>query len=351
MVSRPGALVQRRQPRQSRRTLERVLTEERSESRIPPPHLSRSITDSALPRLKREVSEASLSSIPLSNMAISKSRRYSQREVDLSAIFKANEAKLKKKALVEQELKGAIDALKKPNPRMAVKELVEAADKRAAGSNMRSRCPFPVRWVLLIIAEAKNPIRNSFAQGLQVMATPRGKRQKDMMSGLPSLPQSVLPEIDNVPPSRALRVITSTPRLRANKPGVRNPKTLSTIDQTPSRGPSKILNSYSHVSLGANVEVVPSSSPMKMPLPDLAFKSTTTAKISSGSNLRTPSKPAPLIRRYACSDRGVQDTPVKNLKVSQGARDSKVMSSTGNENNISIYQQLGWDDDDADELL
>lgn len=140
VVSRPGASVQRRQHRQPRRTLERVLTEERSESRKPPPYLSRSITDSALPRLKREVSEASLSSIPLSNMAASKSRRYSQREVDLSAVSQANEAKLKKNALVQQELQGAIAALKRPNPRMAVKELVEAAEKRATGSNIRSNC-------------------------------------------------------------------------------------------------------------------------------------------------------------------------------------------------------------------
>lgn len=51
----------------------------------------------------------------------------------------AAEARLKKKASVEQELKGAIDALKRPNPRMVVKELVEAAEKRAAGPHARSK--------------------------------------------------------------------------------------------------------------------------------------------------------------------------------------------------------------------
>lgn len=139
VLPKRGALIQRQLTCQRRPTLERVLTEERSVSRKPPPSLSRSTTDSALPRLKREVSEASLPSIPLYNMDPEKSRRYTQREVDLSFSLRAKEAKLKKKALIEQELQGAIAALKKPNPRMAVKELVEAADRRAAGSNLRSK--------------------------------------------------------------------------------------------------------------------------------------------------------------------------------------------------------------------
>ena len=65
-------------------------------------------------------------------------KRYSQREVDLHTTSQANEAKLKKKSRVEQELRGAIAALKKPNPRMAVKELVEDAERRAAASHSRS---------------------------------------------------------------------------------------------------------------------------------------------------------------------------------------------------------------------
>lgn len=65
-------------------------------------------------------------------------KRYSQREIDLHARTKATEARLKKTAKVEQELQGAIAALKKPNPRMAVKELVEDAERRAAASHSRS---------------------------------------------------------------------------------------------------------------------------------------------------------------------------------------------------------------------
>jgi DNA replication regulator SLD3 len=53
-----------------------------------------------------------------------------RREVDLTASSQVTEAKLPKKAAIEKELQSAIAALKRPNPRMAVKELIEASDKR-----------------------------------------------------------------------------------------------------------------------------------------------------------------------------------------------------------------------------
>lgn len=114
------------------------MTDERLASRRPTPSLSRSATDSVLPGLKRESSIVSLYAIPPTKVDLQKSRRYNQREVDLGATTQAHDAKLKKKAKVEQELQGAIAALKKPNPRMAVKEFVEAAERRAAASSLRS---------------------------------------------------------------------------------------------------------------------------------------------------------------------------------------------------------------------
>ena len=92
-----------------------------------------------VPGLKRETSDKSMSTIPVDRGGIQKSKRFSQREVDLSAVSQATEAKLRKKASLEQELKGAIAALKKPNPRLAVKELVESAERRAAGSASHAR--------------------------------------------------------------------------------------------------------------------------------------------------------------------------------------------------------------------
>lgn len=136
---RPGAALQRRPSQKSRRTLERVLTDDRMAARRPSPALLRSATDSMLPSLKREVSDVSISSLPMNKIPLHKLKRYSQREVDLGLASQANEAKLKKKAGVERELQNAIAALKRPNPRMAVKEFVEAADKRAVGSRLPSK--------------------------------------------------------------------------------------------------------------------------------------------------------------------------------------------------------------------
>lgn len=182
---------------------------------------------------------------------------------------------------------------------------------------------------------------------MQVMATPRPKRQHDVRSGFPSRPQSYLPEIDEVPPSSALRVISSTPRLRANKSVARNPSTLPTIEQTPTRNPSKVIK-YWNGFPGANVQSK-LSSPTNLPLSDLAFKLPTTLKSSNNDSLRTPSKPLFLKPKHETSDQRIQQTPVKNLKVPQAVRDF-TSSPAGNENDASIYQRLGWDDD-ADELL
>ena len=153
------ASLQRQQIRKPRRTLERVLTDERSASQKPPPALSRSATVPVLPQVKREVSDTSLSSIPLNRVAMHK--RYSQREVDLHATSQAAEARLKKKAQVEQELQDAIATLKKPNPRMAVKEIVEGAERRSTASHSRSTA-FLVQ-VYLFHTECPQNLRIRFA--------------------------------------------------------------------------------------------------------------------------------------------------------------------------------------------
>lgn len=142
LAQNPGTTMQRSGVRKPRATLERVLTDEKSASQRRAPGLLRSKTDSTLLGLKRAASDTSLTAISLNRVALHKSKRYSQREVELKSVSQAVEARLKKKASVEQELRGAIATMKRPNPRMAVKDLVEAAEQRVAGSHSRSKCPF-----------------------------------------------------------------------------------------------------------------------------------------------------------------------------------------------------------------
>ena len=153
-ASRPGQATKRPIPAKPRRSLQRVLTDERerrSVSRGPgrAPSLMRSTTTPAVPGLKREASEApSLSSIPsvesqplhANRGGVLNSKRFSKREVDLSSLAPDSKAKVQKQALIEAELKEAISALKKPNRELAGKTMVETAEKRSApASHSRSK--------------------------------------------------------------------------------------------------------------------------------------------------------------------------------------------------------------------
>lgn len=66
-------------------------------------------------------------------------KSFTQREVDLSAMTKFNEARARKKANVEDELKTAIATLKKPNRGLAVKEVMADAEARHSKQHSKSR--------------------------------------------------------------------------------------------------------------------------------------------------------------------------------------------------------------------
>jgi DNA replication regulator SLD3 len=168
--SQPGQATKRPIPAKPRRSLHRVLTDERerrSVSRGPGRAVSmmRSATALAVPRLKREGSEAlSLSSFPTAESqllqanrgGVLNSKRFAQREVDMSRLAPDSKAKAKKQANIEAELKEAISALKRPNRELAGKTMVETAEKRSASashSRSKSIC-------LLTFIASTNSIKN-----------------------------------------------------------------------------------------------------------------------------------------------------------------------------------------------
>ena len=106
--------------------------------------LMRSATASIIPGLKREASEApSLSNIPASDSqpvkanrpGVLNSKRFSQREVDLSSLAPELNSKRARQLNIEAQLKEAISALKKPNRELAGKDIVENAEKRTASAS------------------------------------------------------------------------------------------------------------------------------------------------------------------------------------------------------------------------
>ncbi|KAF1989442.1 hypothetical protein K402DRAFT_452163 [Aulographum hederae CBS 113979] len=153
-----------------RRPLQRVSTEIPNQKSHKPPSLNRSATDSqVIPGLKREQSEKPLSSIPLldtsrPNSAHSRSmshlKHLSRREMDLSAMTAATEAKLKKKAAIEAELRNAIGTLRKPNRGGAIMDYVNSVP--FPGAKIRRKAP-------LSAAAERERKKND----VQVSATPK----------------------------------------------------------------------------------------------------------------------------------------------------------------------------------
>lgn len=211
------------------------------------------------------------------------------------------------------------------------------------------------------------------------MATPRGNRQKDVYGGLPSIaPQSqqgppLLPEINEIPPSSALRAISSTPRSCVPK----SRPAAATIDQTPTRAGSKLASSSRLLDVSSSsadhhhqIEQpgLPSSPMISLLKPKYALNSSSSSSSSSSyttmmksssskfstSSLETPSKP----RQIMLGQEIIKSTPItKRLQKNNNnttplspIENPECSPSGGTKSEISIYKTLGWDDD-IDDLL
>jgi hypothetical protein len=255
----PGAEVKRQQPAQKpRRSLQRVLTDEKAAaSKSRHPGLGRSNTAPSQHNSKRATGEpflpATLSGTVRGGIHVAK--RAENREVDLNAVARQHESKLKKVQMLadqKKELDAAIHALRKPNRELVSKDIAEDAVKRVTASGGSSR-------------KSKNPVRNPFGEGVQVMATPRGNRKKEVI-GLPPLPRSLAPSrsfagVENSPlgesplmvPSSSRRAISfsgadSDPFNPHDGPNGRSPRSSQpegAIQETPTRPSSKIFQSTS----------------------------------------------------------------------------------------------------------
>ncbi|KAJ5140138.1 hypothetical protein N7448_003546 [Penicillium atrosanguineum] len=182
----PGAEVKRQAPVQKpRRSLQRVLTDERTAaaSQNRHPSLHRSNTAPSKHDNKRDTMEPLLPTVFGGSVrgGIQQAKRVDNREVDLNAVARQHESKLRKvQMLVDQkkELDAAIQALRKPNRELVSNEIVDESVKRSTGGGSSRK--------------SKNPVRNPMGEGVQVMATPRGNRRKDII-GMPPLPRSLAP--------------------------------------------------------------------------------------------------------------------------------------------------------------
>ena len=191
----PGAAVKVPHGSISKRTLQRVLSEDHSSRHVSPPILSRSSTTSLVPNLKREPTEPLQR--PESRGGLQKSKSFANREIDLVKDARNQNVKQKKLtnlAKQKQEMDAAINALRKPNRGLAAKEIADEIERhRLEGANLTKRRGL----------------------GIEVNATPRKSKQNDagqgsaVQSGIPaSGPRQDAPLIELSVPSSTMRPAT-----------------------------------------------------------------------------------------------------------------------------------------------
>lgn len=356
----PGSNVKREQPR-SRRSLQRVLTDEQTASKTRP-SLLRSNTTPANPESRRESLEPLL---PMVNTnvrgGIQKAKRVGNREVDLDAVGREQETKLKKvQMLVDQkkELDAAIHALRKPNRGLVARDIADDAEHRISSGSSRKQ---------------KHPSRNPLGHGVQVMATPKGPRKKDMVVGMPPLPKGFVRtsagQNDSSPfggtavvPSSAVRRKSVPARSTSGIPGSdANQGDIGGIQETPCRRPPQPFSSTTDQSPGlqgkANAFRIPSrpvprSTDMAPSTPVSSRRVNFTplqpiGQSKSSMIMETPPKqiqnPKPPAHAPPTFDSPVVSTAAKN-PINQPVPDS--FSKVPVTPEKSIYAQLGWDDDD-----
>ncbi|KAK4168619.1 DNA replication regulator SLD3-domain-containing protein, partial [Cladorrhinum sp. PSN259] len=352
----------------SDRSLERALSSERlrrSMSREPSKAIAlmRSASTTSIPGLKREASEPLLGMIPRMDKGSLKERRTTfSRSTNSAGV---QDIKAKKKAEVDAELKDAISALKKPNRALAVKELADAVDKRASGGiTSLKKLKKPPRPVIPAVTVKATPANNRFRDAIG--AENGGSQPIFSLESIPSsavVPASTLPgKFTDVLATSA----TTTARTTMRVLSMEN----ATIQATPAKaGRPQVLQAI------METPAIPDSSPIlaRNAAPAPWQQSFLSVPKHNSSIFDLPSSPglpglfetpiAPKARRNL-----IIETPIKSKLPNAGGgsraggfmglmdrKDSVVVNTTaarGKENDepVSIYARLGWDDDDLDEL-
>lgn len=356
-----------------RRSLQRVLTDEKSAASQGRHPLQRSKTAPSKPDSRRESMEPLL---PMTSAnvrgGIQKAKRVENREVDLNAQAKQHETKLKKVQLLadqKKELDAAIHALRRPNRELVAKDIAEDADKRTTpGGGGSSR-------------KQKNPVRNPLGQGVQVMATPKGSRKRDAIFDLPPppLPINMVRSFPghwterSPPPDESDAQMVPGSAVRPSSFSGESGRDMGAIQETPTRRPTKPFDSpcfsksksttYTSNTLfrvpnrpssTQPTEIAPSTpiSSRRAPIAQPRFNSSITETPPRKQQQTTAPIPAPIVAEPAAApptavlstpvNKGsVQETPVKKNFLAPD--DSSTVPVTPEK---SIYEHLGWNDED-----
>lgn len=381
----PGSVAKRPVSTSAPKSLDKVFSHDqlrRKASRRPTDVLARmrSATPATIPGLKREASEpASLGMIPSGDRPLKeRSRNVLSRSV---SSLTADDSKAQKKAKIEADLKDAISALKKPNRQLAGKAIVEEAEKRiGTSSSPRPRSEYYRKLCTNnkdtdFKPEPKNPTRfnagNRTQSQIQVKATPANYRFKDAVSiadqrsygsfnippprtDLQAIPSSSV--IPSTAPRNGLRDgleafhIASTPianKLQVNAVPDSAVASRPTISDPFAQPSSPLMSRRVAPSTQTHLNVpyidIPPSSPTLPRLFETPIKQKSSTALAFVDETVTSTPPEALHTATLFA------TPAKKAPTSAPPV-TEEHNKSSSKPALTIYQQLGWDDYDVDDL-
>ncbi|KAJ5160323.1 uncharacterized protein N7482_007327 [Penicillium canariense] len=403
----PGSEVKRELLVQKpRRSLQRVLTDEKvAASQVRHPSLSRSKTAPTQHDTKHDSLEPLLPTVMGGSVRGGiQVKRVENREVDLNAAARQHETKLRKVQLLadqKKELDAAIQTLRKPNREVVAQDIAEDAVKRMSAGGGSSRKPKnPVRNPLgqgvQVMATPRGNRKKDAVVGLPPL--PRSLATSRSFAG--EMDYHSLAESPVMVPSSSRRAISfsgpdSTPfdSQRASRKRQRDPQTqpteLPSLQETPSRPPLKLFPDSRNTDLahrppmfsskGKGLFRVPSlPAPRLNPIDQTSQPVAPTTPVSSRHTniLFAPdSSPHLSISPEAARSSMITETPPKQhapnpifaprsvpplapniprappstAVVGSPVKSAAVVPVTPEKAQTkSIYEQLGWDDDDMD---
>ncbi|KAI1136934.1 DNA replication regulator SLD3-domain-containing protein [Hypoxylon sp. FL0543] len=346
---KPGSAAKRLSSSKPSGTLESVLSEEtvkhrRSMSRGPSGAIAL-MRSASTTMLKRENSEPlSLTSIPRADSVSSKGRP-SRSTVTAPPKRRLEEEKAKKDALVKAELQNAISLLRRPNRDVVGKDIAEAAERRAGTS-------------LSQLKKSRKPTQHPRVPDI-VKATPVGKRFTD------ALDMSVgnRPSYSRSAESNGLSTIPSSSLIPSSGPRKRSHEAAFTLDECRSIPRSRAsagrveatpVKSLTHKQSFMSVPEVDNDAVLASSPIILRKSSSTMSFRDSGIEMDELTETPVKSRAVPVPSEGiVATTPTKRrILDSTTANSNKATVGEAKEpgRKMSIYERLGWDDDDLDEL-
>jgi len=318
------------------------------------PGFTRSITAPAATNATREASVDTLAALVAADAAsVSKtnirggtlnSKSFVKRQVQISS-------KVVQKKKVDEELKDAINTLKKPNRTAVAADIVEDAKKRLATGPNRSIASLNFEDMPFANSPTgPRKVPGGLLANVQVMATPKRRRTIKPQQNLPPLLED---EGDAAPQDGFL-------------PTVANPKTQFEVASTPVRPLQKQrMMGEDGVPSTSPFEVLEENAP-RLPLGPAKSMFVTPKKkprsmgtdLGAGNSivLATPKNSSGLSRSLSCSVLGSkpaqtpESSPDGGVKLFGSIRETPVkqtlqVGAAGGDEEISIYDSLGWNDD------